>query len=408
VEKMLIFMPHYSASFSLCFYLMENFHTKTQKQFFEGDRTIWAVVILLSIFSVLVVYSATGTLAFKRLDGDTEYYLLKHAILLALSLAAMWVCHKIDYKYYSRLSRFALLISAPLLLLTWLFGSTINEATRWLMIPFINQSFQVSDLAKLALIANTASMLSKRQQSIRELQRAILPIIFWCGLICGLIALSNFSSAVLLFATCLLLMFIGRVPLRYLATMIVIGGLACGIALAMGQRLGTAIERVNTFVRANNKVSFQEEQSYIAVATGGIVGKGIGNSHQRNLLPHPYSDFIYAIIIEEYGLLGGIIVLILFLTLLYRGMVTMAKSERAFGGLLSAGLSFSLVLQALTHMAVVVGLAPVTGLPLPLISMGGTSLLFTGISLGIVLSVSRGEREILDHEKPVETGFRRV
>jgi cell division protein FtsW len=385
---------------------METVYTHNPKQFFEGDRTIWGIVLLLSFFSILVVYSATGTLAFKNLEGNTEYYLLKHSLLLIISLVAMWVCHRIDYKYYSRLSRMALLISAPLLLITWFFGSTINEASRWLMIPFINQSFQVSDLAKLALIANTASMLSKRQQSIRELQRAILPIIFWCGLICGLIALSNFSSAVLLFATCLLLMFIGRVPVRYLVMMVIIGGLACGIALAMGQRFNTAVERVTTFMRANKKVSFQEEQSYVAVATGGVIGKGMGNSHQRNILPHPYSDFIYAIIIEEYGLIGGVIVLGLFLTLLYRGMVTMAKSERAFGGLLSAGLSFSLVLQALVHMAVVVGLAPVTGLPLPLLSMGGTSLLFTGISLGIILSVSRGEREILDHEKPIETGFK--
>jgi len=238
-----------------------------------------------------------------------------------------------------------------------------------------------------------------------------LPIIFWSGLICGLIALSNFSSAVLLFATCLLIMFIGRVPVRYLVMTIVIGAVVGMIALKLGQRSGTAVSRMKAFFDTE-QVTFQEEQSYIAVATGGLVGKGIGNSQQRNFLPHPYSDFIYAIIIEEYGLVGGIVVLGLYLILLYRGMVAMAKSERAFGGLLSAGLSFSLVVQALVHMSVVVGLVPVTGLPLPLLSMGGTSLFFTGISLGIILSVSRGELENTEKETIIpsttENNYRRI
>jgi len=357
------------------------------------------------------VYSATGSIAFKKMDGNTEYYLFKHAVLIVMGLGIMWVAHKIDYRYYSRLSRLALLLSVPLLLLTWLFGTTINEASRWITIPFINQSFQVSDFAKLALIANVASMLSKRQQSIREFQRAVLPVVFWCAMICGLIALSNFSSAVLLFATCLLIMFIGRVPVRYLTMTVVVGLLVGVVALKLGQRAGTAASRLKAFFDTE-QVTFQEEQSYIAVATGGIFGKGIGNSHQRNFLPHPYSDFIYAIIIEEYGLLGGIVVLILYLILLYRGMVTMARSERAFGGLLSAGLSFSLVLQALVHMGVVVGLVPVTGLPLPLLSMGGTSIFFTGISLGIILSVSRGEFEQVEEnsipQNNDENSFKRI
>lgn len=381
------------------------------RKIFTGDKVIWGVVFLLVIISVLAVYSATGAIAFKRMDGNTEYYLFKHGVLLFMSLILMWVCHRIDYRYYSRLSRLALLISVPLLILTWLFGTTINEASRVITIPFINQSFQTSDFAKLALIANVASMLSKRQQSIREFQRSTLPIIFWSGIICGLIALSNFSSAVLLFATCLLIMFIGRVPVRYLVMTIVIGAMVGMIALKLGQRYGTATSRLKAFFDTEH-VTFQEEQSYIAIATGGIAGKGIGNSQQRNFLPHPYSDFIYAIIIEEYGLIGGIVVLGLYLTLLYRGMVAMAKSERAFGGLLSAGLSFSLVVQALIHMSVVVGLMPVTGLPLPLLSMGGTSLFFTGISLGIILSVSRGELEKTEKEGVMplssENNYRRI
>ncbi|MCC5945468.1 MAG: FtsW/RodA/SpoVE family cell cycle protein [Bernardetiaceae bacterium] len=370
---------------------------RAENSYFEGDRVIWIVVFMLAAISILVVYSAAGSLAFRRMEGDTEYYLLKHASLVLLSLVAMWLCHKVDFRYYSRLSRFALLISVPILIATWFFGTTINEATRWITIPFINQSFQASDLAKLALIANVASMLSKRQQSIHEFQRAILPILFWCGLICGLIALSDLSGAALLFATCVLLMFIGRVPVRYLGMLFFIGITVAILALQIGQRKETAMRRFTNFISTDHKeIPFQTEQSYIAIASGELTGKGPGNSDQRNFLPYPYSDFIFAIIVEEYGLFGGFFVIMLYLTLLYRGMLAMAKSERAFGGLLSAGLSFSLVVQAFVHMGVTLGVVPVTGLPLPLLSMGGTSLFFTGIALGIILSVSRGEIEDLE------------
>ena len=230
-----------------------------------------------------------------------------------------------------------------------------------------------------------------------DAKRAILPILFWCGIICGLIALTDLSGAVLLFSTCMIIMFVGRVPIKYLFALVLIGIIAGAVALYAGQRLGTATHRIEMFFD-KSEVPYQAEQSYIAIAMGGVAGKGPGNSTQRNTLPHPYSDFIYAIIVEEYGMLGGLFVIGLYLTLLYRGMIAVAKSERAFGGLLSAGLSFSLVMQAMMHIGVAVGLFPITGLPLPLISMGGTSLLFTGISLGIIISVSRGEQEIVEPE----------
>jgi cell division protein FtsW len=217
-------------------------------------------------------------------------------------------------------------------------------------------------------------------------------VYLWTGLICALIALTNTSTAILLFLTCLLLMFIGRVSIKHLAIFVLVGGMAGGTALAAGQRLGTAISRVQDFMD-ESETAFQLEQSYIAIATGGVVGKGPGNSDQRDILPHPYSDFIYAIILEEYGLVGGVLVLFLYLALLYRGLVTVSKSNGAFGGLLSAGLSFSLVIQGMINMGVAVGLGPITGLPLPLLSMGGTSLIFTGISLGIILSVSRSVKD---------------
>jgi cell division protein FtsW len=247
-------------------------------------------------------------------------------------------------------------------------------------------------LAKLALIASIAGMLARRQNNIKDFKSTFVPVIIAIGLICGLIALANFSTAILLLITCLLIMFIGRVPVKYLAMVLMVGALGLTAAGFIGQRGATLVSRVEDFMN-KDEIPFQAEQSYIAIATGGIGGKGPGNSEQRNSLPHPYSDFIYAIIIEEYGMIGGFSVLFLYLALLYRGMRIVANSDKAFGGLLSAGLSFALVIQALVNMAVAVGLGPITGLPLPLLSMGGTSLVFTGISLGIILSVSRGDHQ---------------
>lgn len=355
----------------------------------QGDPMIWMVVFALSIFSVMVVYSATGTLAFKRMTNP-ESYLINHSFLLLMGLAAMWVAHKVDYRYYSKISRLMLWVSVPLLIFTFTNGTTLNEASRWIVIPVINKSFQPSDLASLALITSLASMLSKRQQNIEDFKESLIPILIWSGVICGLIALTNLSSAILLFVTCMLLMFIGRVPVKYLAMLVFVGALSGVLAVQFGVRGETAKSRIESFFN-KEKLPYQAKHARVAIATGGIAGKGPGQSQQRNVLPHPYSDFVYAIIIEEYGMAGGVSVLLLYLVLLYRGMRTAYNSERAYGGLLSAGLSFAIVLQAMVNMGVVVGLGPVTGLPLPLISMGGTSLLFTGIALGIILSVSRGE-----------------
>lgn len=363
----------------------------------KGDPVIWLVVFLLSLFSIVVVYSATGSLAYKMMDGNTEYYLIKHSALVLISLFAVWLAHKVDYRYYAKISRFLLWISVPLLLFTWLFGTNINEASRWITIPIVNQAFQPSDLAKLALLITLASMLTKKQADIEDFKKAIIPMLVWIGLICGLIAMTNFSTAILLFFTCMLLLFLGRVPIRYLVLLVMIGALAGTAAIFIGQRGPTVISRVEKFL--NQEQSFQSQQAYVAIATGGIFGKGPGQSDQRNYLPHPYSDFVYAIILEEYGLLGGLFVLLLYLTLLYRGMKATFNSERPFGGLLSSALTFALVLQAMVNMGVAVGLGPVTGLPLPLLSMGGTSQLFMGLALGIVISVSRGKIDTED-DKP--------
>lgn len=355
----------------------------------QGDPVIWIVVAMLSILSVLVVYSAAGSLAYRNTEV-VEVYLVKHGALIVLSLVAMWAAHKIDYRYYSRISKLALWVSVPLLLFAWQSGTTINEASRWITIPVINQAFQPSDLAKLALIAGLASMLARRQQQIKELKDYLLPILIWIGVITGLIAMTDLSTAVLLLLTCMVVMFIGRVPVKYLAMLVIVGGLVGAVAMSIGQRGETARNRITSFIE-QTELPFQAQQAHIAIATGGVAGKGPGNSDQKNFLPHPYSDFVYAIIIEEYGMIGGMLVLALYLVLLYRGMRAAAQSERAFGGLLSAGLSFAIVIQAMVNMGVVVGLGPITGLPLPFLSMGGTSLLFTGIALGIIQSVARGE-----------------
>jgi cell division protein FtsW len=370
----------------------------------QGDRVIWAVVFILSMISILVVYSSIGTLAFKRAVSP-EKYLFTHTLHVIIGLTAMWFAHRVDYRYYSRLSRIALWISIPLLIYTFKNGTEINEASRWIQVPFFG-SFQPSDFASLALIVNLASMLSKRQQNIDDIKESLIPILFWCGIICGLIALTNMSTAVLLLLTCMLIMFIGRVPSKYLAMLMFVGILFGALAFKFGVRGGTVMNRVNDFVgyvQGEKELPFQAKHAHIAIATGGIAGKGPGNSDQRNILPHPYSDFVYAIVIEEYGMLGGIVVLMLYLVLLHRGMKAAYNSERAFAGLLSAGLSFDIVCQAMINMGVVVGLGPITGQPLPLISMGGTSMVFTGLSLGIILSVSRGERDETWSQKTMRT-----
>jgi len=364
---------------------------KWMKENLHGDPIIWAVVVALSLLSIMAVYSASGTLAYRYMES-TEHYLFKHSLLVVLGMIGMYYAHKLDYRYYSKLSRLGLLVAIPLLVFAYFFGPNINDSKRWIVIPFINQQFQPSDLAKLALIANVAAMLAKRQAKITSAnwQQTLLPILGWTGFVCGIIALSNVSTAAMLLATCMLLMYFGRVPIKYLGALLLVGALAGSLALTFGSRGQTAVGRIERFLDRES-LDYQTEQSFIAIANGGIFGRGPGKSHQKNFLPHPYSDFIFAMIIEEYGMLGGLGVVFLYLVLLYRGMLAVASSSNAFGGLLSAGLSFLLAIQAMLNMAVAVGLVPVTGQPLPLVSMGGTSLLFTGLSFGIILSVSRGE-----------------
>lgn len=362
--------------------------------YFKGDRTIWLIVILLSIVSILAVYSSTGTLAYKYQSGNTEYYLFKHGIIMILGFALMYAGHFVKYTFYARIANLGIIIAVPLLLLTLLMGSNINEASRWLTLPIIGLSFQTSDFAKVALILYVARALSKKQDNIKDFKSAFVPIIIPVGLVCGLILPANFSTSAVLFTTSVILMFIGRISVKYIAYMIgmavTVFALFLMIAYVAGYdgRISTWKARIENFSKGDAEGNYQVEQAKIAVATGGVIGKGPGHSEQRNFLPHPYSDFIFAIIIEEYGLLGGTFVLFLYLLLFYRALQIVKRTERAFAALITVGCAFSLVFQALINMAVAVNLFPVTGQPLPMLSMGGTSIWFTSAALGIILSVS--------------------
>ncbi|MFW5656633.1 MAG: FtsW/RodA/SpoVE family cell cycle protein [Bacteroidota bacterium] len=365
------------------------------RKYFKGDNVIWVVILLLSIISLLAVYSSTGTLAFRYKEGNTAYYILKHATFLSFGLIIIFIVHLIPYKIYIGLSQLLLLIAIPLLLITLLIGTNLNQASRWLTVPGLGLTFQTSDFAKLALIMYVARILSQRQDRIRDFKEVFLPVIIPVLIITLLILPANFSTAALVFITCMFLMFIGRIPFKYLLSLSIIGITAIGlfivIALAVDSegRIETWKHRVENYIDKDSEGNYQANQAKIAIATGGVLGKGPGNSTQRYFLPHPYSDFIYAIIAEEYGLTGAVFVLFMYLYLLYRAGVIVRKSERTFPAFLAVGLSMLLVFQAMVNMAVSVNLLPVTGQTLPLVSMGGSSLLFTSISLGIILSVSR-------------------
>lgn len=360
----------------------------------KGDVVIWMVIVCLAMISILAVYSSVGTLAYRIRDGNTEYYLVKHTILMAMGLGAIYLCHLINFKYYSRLAQVLLIISVPLLILTYFLGLDVNQAKRWLVVPGINVTFQTSNLAKLALVMFTARMLSKKQPIIKDFRRAFAPIMGAIFLICGLIAPADFSTAAILFTACTILLFIGRVNLKHLG--LLFGGSILAMLLyisfvnymGIDSRVNTWKERIKTFMNEDN-ISYQNRQANIAIATGQVFGKGPGNSTQRAFLPNSFSDFIYAIIIEEWGFIGGLLIIFLYLLVLVRAIRIVLKSPKAFGAFLSLGLSLLITLQALVNMGVAVHLLPVTGLTLPMVSMGGTSLLFTCIAFGIILSVSR-------------------
>ncbi len=361
----------------------------------KGDRWIWLIVILLSAISLLAVYSSTGTLAYKRGVG-VESILIKHMAMVLGGIVLMYLSHKVDYRYYAGISKLLMVITIPLLLYTLVFGSHINNASRWIPIPGTGLSFQTSDLAKLALITYLARTLSRKQENIKNVKESFIPIMGAVCLVFILIALANLSTALMLFGVSILLLIIGRISIKQIAITCLAGGVLFAGVILLGPRRHVYKARMQTFLhpdKANSDKSFQSDHAKMAIANGGVFGVGLGHSEQKNYLPEAFSDEIYAVIVEETGLLGGFVLVSLYLFLLYRCIKIVTKAPKAFGALLAAGLSFSLTIQAFANMAVAVGLGPVTGVPLPLISMGGTSILFTSVAFGIILAVSRDIEE---------------
>ena len=392
-----------------------SFNTRSLFNKTRGDKVIWALVILLTLVSLLAVYSATGSLAYKNYKGNTEIYLFKQIAFIIGGILVIYFAHLVNYTLYSRVAKILFLLAIPLLIYTLFFGVRMNEGSRWIRLPIINLTMQTSDLAKLALFMYLARLLSKKQDVIKDFKKGFLPLMIPVGIICLLIAPANLSTALLLGASCLVLLFIGRARMRHILLVI-------GVALipvlflviaAVSQhksgddetavvkktstgllaRMDTWIGRVETFIyggkEADNDEMYQVNQAKMAIAKGGTLGVGPGNSTTRNYLPQAYNDFIYAIIIEEYGFLGGAFIVFIYLVFLYRCIRIFKRCPFAFGAFLALGLSFTLAIQAIVNMAVTVNLFPVTGVTLPLVSMGGTSFIFTCLAIGIILSVAR-------------------
>ncbi len=380
----------------------------------RGDKYIWSIVVLLAIASLLVVYSATSSLAYKYYDGNNTAYLFKQLAFIVVGLLVIYFMHRVNYTIYSRVALWLYLISIPLLIYTLFFGVEVNDASRWIKLPVLNLTIQTSDLARLALFMYISRQLSRRQTDIKDFKKGFLPLIVPVIIICALIVPANLSTALLTGLTSLLLMFIGRVSIKHLLLVLFIAAIPVLLIIAIAVtthneeantsgknniastinsmgRFGTWVQRTQDFIYAKGEdIPYQVQQQNIAIANGGVLfGLGPGNSKQKNYLPQAYNDSIYPIIIEEYGLFGGLFIIFLYIIFLFRCIRLFRKCPYAFGAFLALGLSFTLAIQAIANMAVGVNLIPVTGVTLPLVSMGGSSFLFTCASIGIILSVAR-------------------
>ena len=357
----------------------------------KGDKVIWFIVFSLSLFSIMVVYSAAGW---------TD--LINHLIRIFIGLFCMYIVHLIPFKYFSKLGQIGYFTSLLLLLLVFLVGVSINGASRWIEIAGLQ--FQPSDIAKIAVIIYLSRQISLNRNKIKKFKDFFWNILLPLLVVCALILPNNFSTSALVFLNGIILMFIAKIRFRFIlqvlstaiffGLLIVLPTFLTPFINDIIPRSQTWVSRTNTYSNINHDLSIldkkhQQKQALVAIQNGGVYGSGPGKSSQRSILPLPASDFIFAIILEEYGLIGGVFALLLYLILLFRAIRISLKIDSVFGSLVSVGLIFSLVFQALIHMLVSIGLMPVTGQTLPLISMGGTSLVFTFIAIGIVLSVSR-------------------
>jgi len=365
---------------------------------FKGDRAIWGLVAIFMIYSLLAVYSSSVNVAFRNHGGNTTYFLRSQLMMLTAGLIIILIVHYLPYRIYSSLAGIAVIVSAGLLVLTFFFGVRINDATRWLEIPFIGFRIQTSDIAKVALVIYLARTLAKYQNQLKDFVLVTKFFMLPVFVICALIMPENLSTAIMVFGICILILFIGGVPLKYLLAYI---GLAVVFIVLFAlllwlikedSRVMTWIERLINFFTGKGDTGddYQINQAKIAISTGGLFGKAPGHSIQRNMLPQSNSDFIFAIIIEEYGLLMGAIPLVFaYLILLFRGITIVKKCDTAFPAYLVMGLVVMIVSQAMLNMMVATGILPVTGQTLPLVSWGRTSVIIMCFSIGVILSVSR-------------------
>ena len=373
--------------------------------YLKGDKVIWAIAALLAIFSFIPVYSSSSNLAYLYGDGSTFSYLLNHFAYLVLGFILIYAIHKIPYHYFKGLSLILLPIIVVLLLYTLAQGTTIDgaNASRWIKIPIINKTFQTSTAAAVVLMIYVARYLSKIKDRTVTFKETIFPLWVPVGIILGLILPANFSTTAIIFAMVFVLVFLGGYPLKYLGVILLSAIIILSIFVLSAKafpgvfpnRVDTWISRIDNFSNGEDtKEDYQIERAKIAIARGGIVGTGIGKSVQRNFLPQSSSDFIYAIIVEEMGLLGAFGVMLAYLLILFRLVIIATKANTVFGQLLVIGVGLPIIFQALINMAVAVELFPVTGQTLPLVSSGGSSIWMTCVALGIVQSVSAKREEM--------------
>lgn len=407
---------------------------------FKGDKPLWIIIAVLCVISLLVVYSATASMAYRNVAGDTSYYVSRQAMFILMGFFITYIVHWIDVRHYIRYSSLFFKISIGLMIMAYVIGVSLNDAARWIRIPGLGITFQPADMIKITLAMMLAVQLGTRQSVINRipilpslsrrrwrefprknfdiLHKTTMPLLGPVLIACAVIMPSNLSTAVIMFVSSMIVMMVGRVRLGQLWKVIWmagVGGLVViGAMWIMGVgRAETWVNRIETYVggggggdsetrQKRQMIDFQERQAKIAIASGGAFGKGPGNSTQRSQLPHPYSDFAYAFIIEEYGLLGAILTPMLYLWIVYRARVIVYRSRRPVSGLLVMGLSLTIAISAFVHIFVSTGLFPVTGQALPLVSLGGSSMLFNSVAFGIILSVSRENREEEVAEKLAE------
>ncbi|HBF21602.1 MAG TPA: cell division protein FtsW [Cryomorphaceae bacterium] len=378
--------------------------------YIKGDKTLWVIAIILALFSMMPVYSASSNIAFMYGSGNTFSMLAKHAVHLSLGLILMYAAHNMNYRHFGAISVILMPVALLLLVYTLFQGHTVSNATRWIRIPFLGWTFQTSAFASVVLMIYISRYLAKTpSEKIRSFKQSFAALLLPIFAVCGLILPSNFSTAALIFAISMLVLFIGGYPIKNLLYIAGGGIAALGLFIVltlafpnMSNRVSTWKARIENYNSGDKADNYQVHKAKMAIAEGQIIGKGPGKSVQKNFLPQSNSDFIYAVIVEEFGLIGGVLVIFFYVLFMIRILIIATKSPTKFGTLVAIGTGLGIIVQAFVNLGVAVNLLPVTGQTLPLISAGGSSIWMTCVAIGIILSVSRGIPEESDEEANVE------